>query len=461
VRTTVLKDQVRWPNLSYMHDDLKQAVDQLMPSLREHLDALVRIPSVSAAGYDEAQVRRSAEFTADLLREAGFDHVRTLEIEGAHPAVFAEIAAPEGAPTVLLYAHHDVQPPGPSEEWETEPFEPFVRDGRVYGRGTSDDKAGIVVHVGAIRALDGKPPVGVKVLIEGEEEIGSVHLGDFLETYQKMLAADVIVIADAGNWAVGTPTLTTSLRGLVDCTVEVRTLKYAVHSCGFGGAIPDAITSLARLLATLHDEHGEVVVPGLLSGDTTTLDMSEAELRSQADPVTSIELLGSGSITSRLWTKPAISVLAIDAPPLSEAINQLVPVARAKVSLRIAPGDDPQRAMDALEAHLLGNVEWGAEVTVARGATGEAFALDTSGAAYDIFRDAFAAAWGRETQEMGMGGSIPFVADFAERYPEAAILLTGVADPTSRAHGPNESQDLDELRNGVLAEAIALRLLGG
>lgn len=443
-----------------MHDDLREAVDRLMPSLREDLDALVRIPSVSAPGYDPAQVRRSAEFTAELLRSAGFDHVRTLEIEGAHPAVYAQIPAPQGAPTVLLYAHHDVQPPGPTDEWETEAFEPFLRDGRVFGRGTSDDKAGIIVHAGAILALDGKPPVGVKVLVEGEEEIGSTHLGEFLETYQELLAAEVIVIADAGNWAVGTPTLTTSLRGLVDCIVEVRTLKYAVHSGSFGGAIPDAITTLARLLATLHDENGEVAVAGLVSGDDPSLDLTEAELRAQADPVPGIELLGSGSITSRLWTKPAISILAIDAPPLSEAINQLVPVARAKVSLRIAPGDDPVAAMDALAAHLEGNIEWGAEVIVTRGAAGEAFALDTSGAIYDVFRSAFAAAWGAETQEMGEGGSIPFVADFAERFPNATILLTGVADPTSRAHGPNESQDIGELRNGILAEAIALRLLG-
>lgn len=430
-----------------------------MPDLREDLDALVKIPSVSAAGYDPAEVRRSAEFTARLLATAGFAEVRLLEIDGAHPAVFAEISAPEGTPTVLLYAHHDVQPPGPAAEWDTRAFEPSVRDGRVYGRGTSDDKAGIVVHTGAIRAFGGKPPVGVKVLIEGEEEIGSAHLGDFLEEYHELLAADVIVIADAGNWAVGTPTLTTSLRGLVDCVVEVRTLQHAVHSGGFGGAIPDAITTLARLLATLHNKNGEVAVPGLLAGDATALDLTEEELRAQAQPVAGVALVGSGSITSRLWTKPAIAVLAIDAPPLAEAINQLVPVARAKVSLRIAPGDDPQRAMDSLVQYLKTHVEWGAQVTVTPGSTGEAFELDTTGPAYDAFRDAFSAAWGTPTEEMGVGGSIPFVADFADRYPDASILLTGVADPSSRAHGPNESLDLGELRNGVLAEAIALRLL--
>jgi acetylornithine deacetylase/succinyl-diaminopimelate desuccinylase-like protein len=233
-----------------------------------------------------------------------------------------------------------------------------------------------------------------------------------------------------------------------------------VHSGSFGGAIPDAITTLARVLATLHDADGEVAVPGLLASEDTALPFTEDELRMQAESVAGIELLGSGPLTSRIWTKPAISVLAIDAPPLAEAINQLVPVARAKVSMRIAPGDEPSRAMAALIKHLEDNVEWGAEITVTPGAMGEAFALDASGPAYDIFRKAFSIAWGADTVEMGVGGSIPFVADFAARYPAAAILLTGVADPASRAHGPNESQDLNEIRNGVLAEAIALRLLG-
>ena len=218
--------------------------------------------------------------------------------------------------------------------------------------------------------------------------------------------------------------------------------------------------TLARLLATLHAPHGEVAVPGLAASDSTMLDLTETELRSQAETVEGLELIGTGSITSRIWTKPAISIVAVDAPPIAEAINQLVPVARAKVSLRIAPGDDPDRAMRALRNHLEQNVEWGAQVTVAPGAIGQAFSVDATGAAYDAFRDALATAWGAETVEMGMGGSIPFVADLADRFPDASILLTGVADPVCRAHGPNESQDIAELRNGVLAEAIAFRLLG-
>lgn len=442
-----------------MHEDLRTAIDNLFPSLQATLEDLVRIPSISAPDFDAAEVRRSAEAVSGLLSDAGFETVRLLEVEGAHPAVFAEIPAPAGAPTVLLYAHHDVQPVGDLADWDRDPFEPIEEDGRLLGRGSSDDKAGIVVHLGAVMAHGGRPPVGVKVIVEGEEEVGSTHLGEFLDQYRELLAADVIVIADSGNWRVGQPALTTSLRGLVDCTVEVRTLKHAIHSGQFGGVIPDALTVLARLLATLHDRDGNVAIPGLVYGESDELDLTEDELRSQADTVDGLELIGSGSLTSRMWTQPAVAVLAIDAPSVGNAVNALVPVARAKVSLRIAPGDRPARALSTLVAHLEQNVAWGAEVVVTTGATGEAFALETTGPANDAFRTAFEEAWGRETVNMGVGGSIPFVAAFSEAYPAATILLTGVADPTSRAHGPNESVDLDDVRKGALAEAIALRLL--
>lgn len=442
-----------------MHEDLRLAIDNLFPSLQSTLEDLVRIPSISAPDFDAAQVRRSAGAVADLLSEAGFETVRLLEVEGAHPAVFAEIPAPEGAPTVLLYAHHDVQPVGDPSAWDRDPFEPIEENGRLLGRGSSDDKAGIVVHLGAVKAHGGRPPVGVKVIVEGEEEIGSAHLEEFLSSYRDLLAADVIVIADSGNWRVGQPALTTSLRGLVDCTVEVRTLRHAIHSGQFGGVIPDALTVLSRLLATLHDRDGNVAIPGLVFAESGNLDLTEEELRAQAETVEGLEMIGSGSLTSRMWTQPAVAVLAIDAPTVSNAVNALVPAARAKVSLRIAPGDNPERALSALVAHLEQNTAWGAEVTVTPGATGEAFALETTGRANDAFRSAFEEAWGRETVNMGVGGSIPFVAAFSDVFPEASILLTGVGDPTSRAHGPNESVDLDDVRKGALAEAIALRLL--
>lgn len=442
-----------------MNTDLAATVDANFALTRSQLEELVRIPSISASGFDPDNVRRSAEASAAIFEGSGLRGARLLEVEGAHPAVFAELPAPPGAPTVLLYAHHDVQPTGPETEWHNPPFEPIERDGRLFGRGTSDDKCGIVLHAAAIRALDGSPPVGVRILIEGEEEIGSAHLAEFLAKYTDLLAADAIVIADSGNWRVGTPALTTSLRGLVDCVVEVRTLQHAIHSGSFGGAFPDALTALARVLASLHDEHGEVAVPGLVSGDCEPLDLTEDELRGQAEPVPGLELIGSGTLTSRLWRKPAISVLAVDAPPIAEAINQLVPVARAKVSMRIAPGTDPAAAMAALTGHLKAAAPWGSQVTVTPGASGEAFDLGSAGETYATFESALSIAFGVDAVSVGQGGSIPFVAAFQEQYPEAAILLTGVADPTSRFHGPNESLSLDDLRSGIIAEALALRML--
>lgn len=442
-----------------MHEDLKNIVEAMVPALRADLEELVRIPSVSAPGYDPSEVRRSAEKTADLMRTAGYQNVRLLEHGEAHPAVFGEAPGPEGAPTVLLYAHHDVQPPGEDDGWDTDPFEPEHRDGRLYGRGTSDNKAGVIGHAAVLQAFDGTPPVGLKVFIEGEEEIGSANLPGFLAEHGTLLAADVIVIADSGNWRVGVPALTTSLRGLVSAKVEVKVLEAGVHSGQFGGAIPDALTILCRVLASLHDAAGEVAVPGLITGEADPLDLTEDELRSQAGVLPSVELIGSGSLTSRLWMKPAVAVLAIDAPPVAKAINQLVPKATAKVSLRLAPGDDPDRAMESLVTHLESQPAWGAEVAVTPWESGAPFALGGADERVDAFRVAFAEAWGREAVDMGVGGSIPFVAAFSDAYPDAAIVLTGAADPTSRAHGPNESLDLDDWKKSIVAEAIALRIL--
>ena len=427
--------------------------------MRQQLEELVRIPSVSAEGYDSDQVIASARASAAMAEEAGAKGIRFLEIDGAHPAVFGEVPGPPGSPTVLLYAHHDVQPPGPNAEWVTPPFEPTERAGRLYGRGTSDDKAGIAMHLAAIRAHDGTPPVGVKLFFEGEEEIGSLHLADFIETHGALLAADTIVIADSGNWRTGQPALTTSLRGLVDCVVEVRTLDYAVHSGEFGGALPDSLTVLSRLLATLHDDKGNVAIGGLVTSEGTALDLTESELLQRAGAVDGVRLIGSGPLTSRLWHQPSVAVLAIDAPPVAHAINQLVPMARAKVSMRLAPGDDPERAMSALVEHLEENVQWGAHVTVIPGSCGEPFQLSSTGKSVEAFREAFRRAWGTEPVDMGVGGSIPFVSAFEGAYPDAHILLTGVADHLSRAHGPNESLDLVELERGATAEAMALRLL--
>lgn len=442
-----------------MHDNLRSAVADDFDHLQSLLTRLIRIPSVSADGFDPEGVRRSAETVAGLLADQGLEDVRLLELPGAHPAVFGHIPPPPGMPTVLLYAHHDVQPPGPSEEWTTGPFEPHTEDGRLYGRGASDDKSGIIMHLGALRAFGGRPPVGVKVFIEGEEEIGSRHLPRFLEEYSDLLEADVIVIGDAGNWQVGIPALTTSLRGIVAVEVEVRTLGAAQHSGLFGGLYPDALMVLSRIIAGLHDAEGNVAVKGLAAEEVEGLELSEEQAAVMAGAVPGLETIGTGSLVSRLWTRPAISILAIDAPRVAEAINQLVPVARAKVSMRTAPGQDNKAALEALRRHIESHVPWGARVTVTDKDFGDGFSLTTEGEAFSAWREGMRQAWGTEPVDMGVGGSIPFVSAFSEKLPGAPILLTGAGDPTSSIHAPNESQDLADLEKAVLAEAIALELL--
>ncbi len=297
------------------------------------------------------------------------------------------------------------------------------------------------------------------VLIEGEEEVGSPTLEAFLAAHRDLLAADVIVIADSSNWAVGQPALTTSLRGLADCVVEVRTLHHAVHSGMFGGAAPDALTALCRLLATLHDDNGDVAIEGLHSSPGSDLEYDERRFRADAGMVDGVELIGSGSIVERLWTRPAVSVIALDAPRVADASNTLLPVARAKVSLRLAPGDDAARALRALTDHLETHAPWGAQVRVLDGDTGEPYAVDAVGPSYDAARRAFAEAWGVEPVDIGVGGSIPFIAAFADAYPQAAILVTGVEDPDGRAHGANESLHLAEFEKACLAESLLLHHL--
>ncbi|MDQ4085283.1 MAG: dipeptidase [Actinomycetota bacterium] len=439
---------------------LRAAVQRVLPGVRADLEHLVRIPSVSADPARHDQVSRSAAATAELFEQAGFPDVRVLQAAGGRPAVVARRPPPAGAPTVLLYAHHDVQPEGSPADWDTEPFEPTERSGRLYGRGAADDKAGIAAHLAAVRAHDGEPPVGVTVFVEGEEEIGSPTLSAFLEEHRDLLAADVIVIADSANWQIGTPALTTSLRGLADCVVHVRTLEHAVHSGMYGGAAPDALTALCRLLATLHDDAGNVAVDGLTGGPAADLDYPEARFRAEAGLPEGVHTIGSGPLVERLWTRPALAVLAVDAPGVAGASNTLLPTASAKVSLRVAPGDDADRALDALVRHLQTHAPWGAQVEVRRGEVARPFAVDASGPAYDAARAAFRTAWdGTDPVDIGVGGSIPFIAAFAEAFPDASILVTGVEDPDTRAHGANEGLHLGEFERVCVAEALLLQSL--
>jgi len=435
---------------------VRTTVESAFGRVRMGLDDLVRIPSVSAEGFDAGQLLLSAEATASWLERSGLGDVRLLEVPGAHPAVFGATRGPAGAPTVLLYAHHDVQPPGPYQLWESPPFEPTERSGRLFGRGTADDKAGIAIHAAALQAWDGKPPVGVAVFIEGEEETGSAHLPAFLRKYEEILRADAIVVADFSNWTVGQPTLTTSVRGILDCLVEVRTLDHAVHSGRYGGPVPDALTALCRLIATLHKRGGGVAVKGLRSGSSRALRFHESDLRRFTGLRPGVRLLGRGSLTRRLWARPAIAVLGIDAPPTADAAHKLVPTASAKISIRLAPGDDTQQAFRAVSQHLRARAPWGAEVKVRQCRQGAPHRIDASGQAFEAFRRACRDTWGRPPVEPGSGGSIPLVAAMAAAYPGTALLLTGVEDPESNAHSENESVHLGEFRNCCMNEAMLL-----
>jgi acetylornithine deacetylase/succinyl-diaminopimelate desuccinylase-like protein len=439
--------------------DLRSAVSAVLDDARTELEALVRIPSIWADPAHADDTRRSAEAVAELARAAGAADVSVISAEGGAPAVVAHWPAPPGAPTVLLYAHHDVQPTGGDDLWTTPPFEPTERAGRLYGRGAADDKAGVMTHIATLRAYDGRPPVGVTLFIEGEEESGSPTLTTLLAEHKEALACDVIVIADSSNPAVDVPALTTSLRGLVDVVVEVSMLERPVHSGVYGGALGDALTALCRSLATLHDDKGEVAVAGLVHGDAPAAapDTPETQLRSDAAVLDGVELIGEGSILGRMAHKPAVAVLGIDAPRVSEAANVLLPRARAFVSLRLAPGDDAAKAQLALTEHLESNVPWGARVTVTPGGgSAEPFAITTVGEPFDVARSAFADAYGNDVVEYGIGGSIPFIAEFARAFPGAAVLVTGVGDPASRWHGIDESLHLGMFGRAVLAEALLL-----
>jgi acetylornithine deacetylase/succinyl-diaminopimelate desuccinylase-like protein len=439
-------------------DELSSVVMSMMPDVRNDLERLVRLPSVSLPGFPTEPVRETADAVVEVLKAAGFTNARTEEVPEGNPMVFGEIPAPAGAPTVLLYAHYDVQPPGPEDGWESPPFEPGERDGRLYGRGAADDKSGIVMHAAAIRAFGGKPPVGIKVVVEGEEETDS-HLDDYVLENPEPFQADVIIVGDIGNWKVGEPTLTTTLRGLAVCNVEVKTLRDPVHSGMFGGPAPDALLVLIGLLSKLHDDVGNVVVEGLPSSSWEGLDYPEKVYRDTAGMLPGVPLVGDGTISERLWVKPSATVIGLDAPAVEGAANALIPEARAVVSMRVPPGQDSTKARALLAEHLRSSAPWGVEVSVTEGQAGPGFTAKTDGPGYDAAKQALKKAYGKDSVLMGQGGSVPLISNLASIVPQAEIILWGAEDTAAAIHSPNESVDLVELERCVLAEALLLQYL--
>ncbi len=447
--------------------DIRVAVERGFPTTIADLCALVRIPSVSWDAFDRSQVAASAEAVAALVRDlAVFDSVEIKQagIPGSdalgHPAVLATRKARNGRPTVLLYAHHDVQPPGNDDDWESSPFEPTVRGDRLYGRGAADDKAGVMAHMASIRALveaEGTDfDLGLALFIEGEEEFGSRSFANFLDENRDALRGDAIVVADSNNWDIDTPALTIGLRGNVTFRLTVRTLDHASHSGMFGGAVPDAMLAMIRLLDSLYDSDGSVAVAGLTSHDAETPEYTEDQLRQEAALLDGVSPIGRGTILSRIWSQPSITITGIDAPSVANASNTLSPSIAVRISARIAPGQSADSAYVAIEKHLRLHAPFGAKLEIDDVDTGEPFLVDTSGWAVAEARLAMKDAWGAEPVDIGVGGSIPFIADLVRVFPAAQILVTGVEDPDSRAHSPNESLHLGVFKRAVLSEAFLL-----
>lgn len=457
------------PHVPHDHESaVVEAISRGIPAALADLGQLVRIPSVSWEAFDDSHVHESAKAVANLFEATGmFDEVSVRQSHTAdntvgQPAVLATRAARKGKPTVLLYAHHDVQPPGDSSAWDTAPFEPTVRGDRLYGRGAADDKAGVMVHVAAVRALaevmGDDLDLGLTVFIEGEEEFGSRSFAAFLDDNRAALTADVIIVADSDNVDVDTPALTVSLRGNVTFKLTVSTLAHASHSGMYGGAAPDAMLALVTLLATLYDSEGAVAVSGMLSRDDAPQppELSEDDFIRDAALLPGVRPIGRGPLLSRLWSSPTVTITGIDAPSVANASNTLIPSVSVRVSARVAPGQPAADAYAALEAHLRAHAPFGAHIDIDDVDYGEAFLVDTSGWAAQEAQRALSDAWGSPAVHTGIGGSIPFIADLVREFPDAQILVTGVEDPDTRAHSPNESLHLGVFRRAALAEALFL-----
>lgn len=440
----------------------------------EELEKLARIPSISFPGFPPSEVAKSAEAVAALLRRSGLENVEVLTLPGAHPYVYGERLKAPGAPTLVLYAHHDVQPPGREELWKSPPFVPTRRPGpggeRLYGRGTADDKAGILVHVAAIDSYlktVGELPVNVKIVIEGEEEISSSHLEEFLTTYRKRLDADVLVLTDTGNFDVGIPALTTSLRGILTMEVEVRGLTKTVHSGMWGGPLPDPVMALNKILASLVDADGRIAVPGVMEQVkplTPTeaeaigkIPFSEKDFRAQSGMIESAKIQRRNvNPWAQIWREPSLTITAIQASSRAQAGNIICDTAWARVGVRLVPDMDADRVQDLMEMHLRAALDrlypWGLELELTTEPGNSAWSTEPKGWAFDAASEAMKRGYGVAPYMLGSGGSIPFVQPFANALGGAPALLIGVEDPYTDAHGENESLLISDFKKSCLSQ---------
>jgi len=455
---------------TFSKDQAAQSIEKHFPQYLEDLKSLVKIPSVSFSGFPEQELQRSAQAVAQLLQERGLENVEILNLPGAHPYVYGERLRAPGQPTLLLYAHHDVQPPGREELWKTPPFEPTEKEGpsgmRLFGRGTADDKAGIIVHTSAIDTYlktVGELPVNVKVVIEGEEEIGSTHLTQFLETYRNRLQADILVLTDTGNFDCGIPALTVALRGLVGLEVEVRALDKTVHSGMWGGPLPDPAMALSKMLAQLVDDQGQIAIPGVLDEvkpiDETEarefrgIPYSEEEFRKQSGLIAGAHILKHDpSPVIQVWRLPSLTVNAIQASSRAQAGNIINDVAWAKVTIRLVDHMKAEKVLNQLEEFLEAKLPWGLELKLKIEACNGPWSTEARGPVFEAAERALKQGYGHAPYKIGTGGSIPFVKPFAESLGGAPALLIGVEDPYTNAHGENESLLLSDFKKACLSQ---------
>jgi len=452
------------PLVKALVEPVSQFINDSFPQAIGQLGEMVKIPGIAWEAFDANNLERSAELVAEYFTELNFfDWVQIRRApkpngEMGSPAVVARRAGKPNRPHVLLYAHHDVQPPGDSALWETDPFTATLKGDRLFGRGVSDDKSGIITHLYAIRALQqlaDQVEIGVSIFIEGEEEAGSDSFENFLAENREDLAADLIIVADSANWSTEIPALTTSLRGVVSQVFTVRTLDHAVHSGMFGGPLPDAMTAMVKVLASLTDEAGDVAIEGLRSTKCDDLPLSQAEFAGLAGLLDGVKPMGTKSLVQQTWGEPAVTIIGIDAPSVALSSNTAQPSISAKVSLRIAPDQDPAEASKLLQQHLLANAPFGAHIELGAVEKGPGY-LAKEGWGSTLAHEAFSAAWPQPSVNIGVGGSIPFISTFATLFPNAQIMVTGVEEPDSRAHSPNESQHLPTLKRAMTAEALLL-----
>ncbi len=430
----------------------------------EELKSVIRIKSISAPGFDRTEVNNCANAVAHSLREIGMDNVELLELPNVHPYVFGEWLGKKDAPTVLLYAHYDVQPTGDTKRWNTDPFSPETIENRLYGRGSADDKAGVYAHISALACYlktSNELPLNVKVVFEGEEETGSEHLTQFLEKYKDRLAADFMILTDTENYDIGIPGITTRLRGLVSVDVVVSVLKQPVHSGGFGGPLPDAIQSLAKIIAKLTDDNGKMLIPGIyddvekISNETKDqikkLPFNEEDFKRKSCVLDGVALTGEKDFSphEQIWFRPSLSVNAIQASSREQVSNIIVDSAWCRLGIRTVPNMDSHKVLKQLSEFIYKHTPKGVLTEVIPEHAVSWWRTETKNKAFRAAKEAMLKSFGHEAVFMGCGGSIGFVEPFSNALGGAPALLIGVEDPFTNAHSWNESLYLPDWRKCI------------